>query len=157
MTSQISKVRLDAWLNKLATKKRVLLIGLAGGIAWVLIWGVYTYFFHGNGVCRAYYAGGCLTLFNALGQIGVLTNLILLLPPMLIVGFLSDKVFKPWARFALLWMLVIIVLPNFVSDASHNFSPSARGYFDLLLLALYILISLAIILIQSIRVYWLKK
>jgi hypothetical protein len=76
---------------------------------------------------------------------------------MLIVGFMREQVFKPWARFALPWVLVMMFFSLVTPNTSPMFGPSEQGLVALFLLALYILISLLIILIQSVRVYWLKK
>ena len=137
--------------DRLTTKKSIFLIGLSGGIIWALIFGTY------NSACSAYYIGLCTYLFDFIREFYLLTNLVFLLPLFFLIGLLRNEVFKPWARFALPWMLVIMFLPNFVSNAPRLLAFSDRGYLDIILMALYILISFFIVLIQSIRIYWLKK
>ena len=75
-----------------------------------------------------------------------------------IVWFLDNRIFSSWIRVSVPWVTVSLIISVLTPDAGAGFiSTPIKFYVILGLYALYILISFFIILIQSIRIYWLKK
>ncbi|VAW32043.1 hypothetical protein MNBD_CPR01-91 [hydrothermal vent metagenome] len=71
--------------------------------------------------------------------------------------FLRERVFIPWFKFTVGWFVITLIGTLSTSNAGTFFGPTEQDIFMLLSFAFYLVISLILILIQSVRVYWLKK
>ena len=106
--------------------------------------------------------GHCLQFWNALDLIG---PLIFFFPFVfffsLVTYLLHEKIFRTWFWFACRWIPTSIVL-IFLAASSSGGGMGIPNVFDqefiaIIFTVLFSLISLLIILVQSVRVYWLKK
>ncbi len=109
-----------------------------------------------------YTAHWCYVLFQSYGALNYLLYLIwapIVLAFLGLVWILDGRIFTTWINFTIRWVVLFgisaVLIPN--NAGSGFISVPIKLYVLFGLGAFYILISLAIILIQSIRVYWLKK
>ena len=145
--------------NRWVTKKSVLILSLA--ILGIQICGLL--FFHVTQCSDAYPCSGLLEVANLL--FGLFWSLALFSFPLLVFSFttyfLRNKVFKGWIWFTIIWfVLCTIVIPFVSNDRGSSWMSVGISEQDVAVLyaaILYSVVSIFIILIQSIRVYWLKK
>lgn len=71
--------------------------------------------------------------------------------------FLREEVFKAWSRFALAWVPLTMVLAALSPEYNQSLLPFEKETVSFLFSLLFVIVSLLIIFIQSIRVYWMKK
>lgn len=138
-------------MSRVLTKKKVLIfcaLGLLFAICWAYL-----------GTREACYINvSCRTFFDRLQFIGeILGSAMFILPFSLITYFLHDRVFKAWIWFAVVWVPILIIVPNFFDSHNGNFGLSDAAGALFLLIVGYVFFSLLIILVQSARVYWLKR
>ena len=77
-----------------------------------------------------------------------LIPLLALAPLSLIFYFLRDEVFKAWVKFALWWIPLSIVL-SYLTPENNELFPTGPGVTAYILSALFVLISLIIVLVKS--------
>lgn len=103
----------------------------------------------------------CTVLFESYGLVNHLLYIAwapIMLVSLGIVWWLDDRVFLAWRAVTIPWLLVSTIVAVFIPDVGAGFiSVPVKLYAVLGLSILYGLISVLIILVQSIRVYWLKK
>ena len=130
------------------SKNVYLIIGLLGSII---------FYFYGE--CRLYGAL-CDTAANYRDILIFSFYTPSILMASLIVYRLPDRIFKAWSHFTIVWVLffgLLILISSGDSGGGYVMGGSPKGVFTIFSVVLYPIISLLIILTQSIRVYWLKK
>ncbi len=140
---------------KFASKGNIL---LAAGILTLLL-GILIVLGYSNG---CYTTAWCYTLFQNYNALNYLIYIIwapIVLILLGLVWFLDNRIFSSWINFSVVWIVLFgilaVLIPNNAGSGFISFPIKIYTLFGLCVL--YILISLLIILIQSIRVYWLKK
>ncbi len=95
--------------------------------------------------------------FSFFSSFGILLHAVPITFFSLLTSFLRERVFMPWFKMTIVWLPVSIFGALLNSGSPGFFGASERDYFLLVSLATYAVVSFLLILIQSIRVYWLKK
>lgn len=114
-----------------------------------------------TGIC---YPGGAMChLF--LDKLGLLWSVVMFLSPpafflSLLTFPLNNRIFNAWFNFSVVWVPLTVILFLIPQPSIGGWLGPLPTALDVVVIGMYffyILISILIILIQSIRVYWLKK
>ena len=140
-------------IDGLITKRNTLFLCLFGVAIIILDLGIE--YFTEHSVCKGNYVGFCYTLFNFKVANMSLILFLFLSPFLLITYFQHDRIFKAWARFAVSWIGLFIVLLSLANGSTGSGWVGGGGGGILVLaffLAVYVIVSILIILVQSVRV-----
>ncbi len=100
-----------------------------------------------------------------LDKLGLLWSVVMFLSPpafflSLLTFPLNNRIFNAWFNFSVVWVPLTVILFLIPQPSIGGWLGPLPTALDVVVIGMYffyILISILIILIQSIRVYWLKK
>ena len=144
-------------IDSLITKRNILILSL-----WAVFLFVLAFIQEGESlremICESKSVGCEMVNAFAYKLISILVYTMLfvfLLPFSLITYFQHDRIFKAWARFAVSWIGLFIVLLSLANGSTGSGWVGGGGGGILVLaffLAVYVIVSILIILVQSVRV-----